>query len=168
MPYQWDAGMATFQHTPVGRGFSSWLGYFGHCNDYWTEIDKCGMQTCSINGNPEQQIDMVDMWEQDGNITNPLGHPASTLNNSQTCSQDRQFGCHFEDDVFHAQVVKVVANAAKTPSVPLFLYWAAHACHGPREVPQPTYERFSFIPDPQRRMCDCAMCLALYRSTRLC
>lgn len=26
-------GMATFRHTPAGRGFESWLGYFGHCND---------------------------------------------------------------------------------------------------------------------------------------
>jgi arylsulfatase B len=37
---KWDAGMATMHHTPAGRGFQSWLGYFGHCNDYWTEIDK--------------------------------------------------------------------------------------------------------------------------------
>jgi arylsulfatase I/J len=26
---KWDAGMATFNHTPAGRGFHSWLGYFG-------------------------------------------------------------------------------------------------------------------------------------------
>ena len=29
---QWDAGMATLRHTPAGRGYESWLGYFGHCN----------------------------------------------------------------------------------------------------------------------------------------
>ena len=110
------------------------------------------MATCNINGDPEQVVAMVDMWEQDGNTSNPLGHPANTLNNSQTCSQDKQQGCRFEDDVFHSQVVKVVSNAAKSPSIPLFLYWAAHACHGPREVPQSTYDKFSFIPNQQRRM----------------
>ena len=115
-------------------------------------LTLCGMGTCNVAGDPEQVIAMVDMWEQDGTTSNPLGHPANTLNNSQTCSQDRQQGCQFEDDVFHSQVVKVVANAAKSPSIPLFLYWAAHACHGPREVPQSTYDKFSFIPNPQRRM----------------
>lgn len=26
---KWDVGMATYTHTPAGRGFESWLGYFG-------------------------------------------------------------------------------------------------------------------------------------------
>ena len=34
-PMRVRSGMATFTHTPAGRGFESWLGYFGHCNDYW-------------------------------------------------------------------------------------------------------------------------------------
>ena len=29
---------------------------------------------------------------------------------------------------------------------------AAHACHGPREVPEATYKKFDFIADPQRHM----------------
>ncbi len=33
---KWDAGMATFAHTPRGRGFDVALGYFHHQNDYWT------------------------------------------------------------------------------------------------------------------------------------
>eukprot|EP00729_Bicosta_minor_P001083 gene1083-4901_t len=35
-----DAGMATPDHTPQGRGYDSSLGYFCHCNDYWNE--NCG------------------------------------------------------------------------------------------------------------------------------
>lgn len=32
---KWDAGMATQQHTPQGRGYDSSLNYFQHANDYW-------------------------------------------------------------------------------------------------------------------------------------
>ena len=31
---KWDAGMATPEHTPRGRGYETWLGYFQHANDY--------------------------------------------------------------------------------------------------------------------------------------
>ena len=30
---KWDAGMATFDHTPRGRGYDSALSYFHHMND---------------------------------------------------------------------------------------------------------------------------------------
>ena len=68
---KWDAGIATFKHTPAGRGFESWLGYFGHCNDYWTQIDKCGMASCPGLTDPEATVSMVDLWYQsaDGNVS---------------------------------------------------------------------------------------------------
>ena len=34
---KWDAGMATPDHTPQGRGFDSSFGYYHHANDYYTE-----------------------------------------------------------------------------------------------------------------------------------
>ena len=30
---KWHCGMATTRQTPAGRGYESWLGYFGACND---------------------------------------------------------------------------------------------------------------------------------------
>ena len=30
---KWDAGMATPEHTPQGRGYDTSLGYFHHAND---------------------------------------------------------------------------------------------------------------------------------------
>ena len=30
---KWHCGMATERQTPAGRGYESWLGYFGACND---------------------------------------------------------------------------------------------------------------------------------------
>jgi arylsulfatase I/J len=34
---KWDAGMATPDHTPVGRGYESFFGYFQHANNYWNK-----------------------------------------------------------------------------------------------------------------------------------
>jgi len=39
---KWDAGMATPDHTPHGRGYSSALHYYHHCNDYWNYVDGAG------------------------------------------------------------------------------------------------------------------------------
>ena len=36
---KWDAGMATPDHTPKGRGFDSSLNYFHHANDYFNETE---------------------------------------------------------------------------------------------------------------------------------
>jgi len=36
MAGKWDAGQATVDHTPAGRGYERSLFYFNHCNDYWT------------------------------------------------------------------------------------------------------------------------------------
>ncbi len=30
---KWDAGMATWEHTPLGRGYETFFGYFHHAND---------------------------------------------------------------------------------------------------------------------------------------
>lgn len=34
---KWDAGMATRDHTPHGRGYDTAFGYFCHSNDYWNQ-----------------------------------------------------------------------------------------------------------------------------------
>ena len=43
---KWDVGMATFDHTPRGRGFASSLNFFHHNNDYWKQTQtvtaECG------------------------------------------------------------------------------------------------------------------------------
>ena len=35
---KWDAGMATPQHTPLGRGYQKSLVYFHHVNDAWNMV----------------------------------------------------------------------------------------------------------------------------------
>ena len=104
---------------------------------------------------------MIDLWEQDrgrpGSAPGPgggyLSQPARSLNNSQTCTQANQHaGCRFEDDELLNRAKSVVAaHAALGSAVPLFLFWATHACHGPREVPQATLDEFAFIDWTARR-----------------
>lgn len=150
---KWHAGMASHHQTPAGRGYESWLGYFGACNDYWSEIDKCGASFCG-------QTQMVDLWEQDRGkpASDPaqapyFSEPARGRNNSQTCSQTSQHeGCRFEDDLLLSQAKAVVtAHSALGTVAPLFLFWATHAVHGPREVPDATLTKFDFIDWQPRR-----------------
>eukprot|EP00756_Hemistasia_phaeocysticola_P054128 Hpha_TRINITY_DN30070_c0_g1::TRINITY_DN30070_c0_g1_i1::g.21442::m.21442/K12375/ARSI_J; arylsulfatase I/J len=141
---KWDVGMATPRHTPSGRGYRSWLGYFNHCNDYWTSVDKCGMGSCP--GDAE----MVDLWEQNGTTS----RPGWGLNNSRTqCSQQKQsHGCKFEDDMFAERVVDIISGHNVTAG-PLFLFWATHGIHGPLECPDATLDKFvDVVPYKQRRM----------------
>jgi len=94
-------------------------------------------------------IAMVDLWMQNETHSGP----AHGLNNSRAaCSQAHQGkGCIFEDDMFGARVVDIIMT--HDLSRPLFLFWAPHAVHGPRQCPEATYSRFiPIIPDPQRRM----------------
>merc|ERR1719390_601618 len=67
---KWDAGMATPDHTPKGRGYQSSLHYFHHANDYWTSktSDSCGT------------THPVDLWDTD--------RPAHGKNNTPSCSQN--------------------------------------------------------------------------------
>lgn len=53
---KWDAGMATQQHTPEGRGFDSSLIYFEHKNDYWNQQL---MQSSCQQYTPQ----VVDLWD---------------------------------------------------------------------------------------------------------
>ena len=51
---KWDAGMATPDHTPHGRGYDIALNYFHHCNDYWsfTDGERCNRPAPKPAGGP--------------------------------------------------------------------------------------------------------------------
>ena len=120
---KWDAGMATPDHTPKGRGFDSSLNYFYHANDYYTE--EAG--SCS-------KEHIVDLWETD--------KPAYGLNGT---GPDK-----YEEGLFKEQLLKVIKN--HNASTALFLYYAAHIVHRPYEVPAKYLNKFNFIDEPYRRV----------------
>ena len=78
---KWDAGIATLDHTPKGRGFNSSFGYFDHNNDYYTETTL----PCRRHG------PMIDLWDFD--------HPANTSN-----------GTGYEEHLFAMRVMDIVNN----------------------------------------------------------
>ncbi len=119
---KWDAGMATPDHTPKGRGFDSSFGYFHHANDYYTE--KTG--SCNKKG-------VVDLWDTD--------KPAHGVNGT---GQD-----NYEEALFRDRVLDVIKS--HDPSTPLFLYYAPHIVHTPLQVPQSYVTKFSFIDNHYRQ-----------------
>ena len=118
---------ATPRHTPIGRGYETWLGYYHHANDYWTEklpfqatgvLDVCGNR-------------YADLWKN--------GAPASKLN-----------GTAYEEALFTNHSLEIIA-AHDAQAAPLFLVHAFHIVHTPLQVP-PEYERrFGFIDYRNRR-----------------
>ena len=64
---KWDAGMATPEHTPHGRGYEHSLVYYHHTNDAWTMVAWSEKQ-CS-------GMDVTDLWMDE--------RPAHGLNNSR-------------------------------------------------------------------------------------
>ena len=119
---KWDAGMATPDHTPQGRGFDTSFGYYHHANDYYSEV----MGSCN-------NTNVVDLWD--------TGKPAHGVNGT---GQD-----NYEEALFRDHVLDVINN--HDPSTPLFLYYAPHIVHAPLQVPDSYAEKFSFIDDHDRQ-----------------
>ena len=82
---KWDAGMATPDHTPVGRGFDTSFGYFHHDNDYYNEIALPG---CTIG---KEFHNVTDLWTTTG--------PAHGLN-----------GTVYEEEMFKEHILNVRRN----------------------------------------------------------
>lgn len=119
---KWDAGMATPDHTPQGRGFQSSFGYFHHANDYYDET--AGI--CS-------KTKVVDLWDTD--------KPAHGVNGTGPDN--------YEEALFREHALNVINN--HNSSMPLFLYYAPHIVHTPLQVPDRYVTKFSFIPDHDRQ-----------------
>lgn len=119
---KWDAGMATWDHTPMGRGYETWLGYYHHANDYWTQqVVGAGSTGCGP---------LVDLWNTSG--------PARHLN-----------GTAYEEEMFTQNTLDVLTR--HNPKEPLFLFHSFHQIHTPLEVPAEWEEKFSFLKDTSQR-----------------
>jgi len=132
---KWDAGMATPQHTPHGRGYQHSLFYFHHANDYWTS----SVGSCTVEKKKEL---VIDLWNGTA--------PAHGQNNSRKCSQEAQEDCIYEDALFAEKVYDAIRT--HDVSKPLFVFWAPHIVHQPLQVPDNFLARFSDIDDKPRRL----------------
>lgn len=120
---KWDAGMATPDHIPKGRGFDTSFGYFHHANDYFNETEGY------CNTTP-----IVDLWDTD--------KPATGVNGT---GPDK-----YEEGLFREHVLQVINS--HDPSTPLFLYYAPHIVHMPYEVPDKYLQMFDFIDNKLRQV----------------
>lgn len=119
---KWDAGMATWDHTPMGRGYETWFGYYHHANDYWTQqVASAGPTGCGP---------LVDLWNTTG--------PARSVN-----------GTGYEEEMFTNNTLNILDH--HDPSEPLFLFHAFHQIHTPLEIPVEWENKFSFLKNKDRR-----------------
>ena len=133
---KWDAGMATPEHSPKGRGYETWYGYYQHANDYWHkstvflatgEIDAC------LNR-------MKDLSMHNETYSGPVRDAISL---SAACQEDEESdpGC-YEEHLFKERVLKIIRDhdTAK-PENPLFLFYSFHLLHTPLQVPKAWLEK---------------------------
>jgi arylsulfatase B len=128
MAGKWHLGLATPDHTPLGRGYTQSLAYLDGANDYFTSLtgDWCGA------------AQYTDLFAG--------AAPAYGQNSSWACSQANQApGCRYEDDQFTAFALAAIAAHNASGPAPLLLYFAPHSVHMPLEVPTAQLSRFANV-----------------------
>lgn len=175
---KWDAGMATPEHTPRGRGFERGLVYFHHGNDYFSYhggVCQLSLEMRGRGGRPQ----LIDLWATD-ELLRAEG-PASV-----PPRPERQY----EEDLFTAEAVAIIEShpaggrsllpprltpGARTsaPSLhprrpprapadgtpPLFLLYSSHLVHLPHQLPEGVAVPFARIRQPARRATTVMMAL---------
>ena len=119
---KWDSGTATPRHTPHGRGFNTSLGYFGHGNYQWGQIEwgaNGGGNAGHVHPPVGPQF-IRDLWDTD--------RPAVALAN-----RSRDEGM-YEEALFWERMQTILG--AHDPSVPLFLSYCARIAHYPIQAPR--------------------------------
>jgi arylsulfatase I/J len=137
--------MATKMHTPWGRGYDSFLGYFHHTNDYWThEIETC-------KDGLAKTVNERDLWMHNSTYSGP----AHWLENDAGCSQKHQnpsnnAKCVFEEKVLTSRVKQIIEE--HNESDPLFLFWSMHLVHMPLQVPNDYLAKYAAVDNQYRKL----------------
>lgn len=127
MTGKWDAGMATWDHTPMGRGYETFFGYYHHANDYWNETLSKGT---TVHTDPCPRQHAVDLWSTSG--------PAYGKN-----------GTKYEEDLFTENTLAILDK--HNASEPLFLFHSFHVIHTPLQVPAAYEEPFASLKNADHR-----------------
>jgi arylsulfatase I/J len=142
---KWDAGMATPRHTPRGRGYDSWYGYYQHSNDYWTKgmgVGQTGLETtgeidCCLNH-------FVDFSEANATYFGGV-RDAAALSGACANSSAADPPC-YEDHLLKARTLRIID--AHDASKPLFLVHAFHSVHTPLQAPRAYLARVAALAAP--------------------
>lgn len=89
-----DAGNASPDHIPLGRGFDSSLGYFDHCNDYNTYRPQTPFHNekgaVADSGPCSSNQSITDLWDTDGPARELAGHGASSFPQQSSAATGRR------------------------------------------------------------------------------
>jgi arylsulfatase I/J len=125
MTGKWDAGMATWDHTPMGRGYESFFGYYQHANDYYEQTVYS-----AVPGSEGGCDSGVDLWDTAG--------PAYGRN-----------GTAYEEELFTSNTLAILE--AHDPAEPLFLFHSFHIVHTPLQVPEEYESKFQHLVNKDHR-----------------
>lgn len=149
---KWDAGAATPEHTPWGKGFETFFGYHQHANDYWNEgisftatgeIDVCldkfvdfHVYNDTFRGGVTPEIARevgcfkdTAYNQSDTTGLQPQVTPVGCVNSSYCLPES----C-YEEAMLRERALQLVKG--HDPSSPLFLFFSTHLLHTPLQVPQ--------------------------------
>eukprot|EP01084_Bolivina_argentea_P042854 78991_1 len=114
---KWHMGFATTAHTPLGRKFTSSLGYIGYGEeDHYNQTNKItvGNETCYG----------IDLWD--------TNKPAKKLHGT------------YNGFSYGKRAIDIINNHTQTsPNNPLFMYLATQNNHKPYEVPNKYLNKFN-------------------------
>ena len=144
---KWDAGMATPRHTPQGRGYDTWYGYYQHSNDYWSKTMGAGLTGIQTTGEIDVCLNhFIDLSE--GNATYFGGvrdsHALSAACNASIAPDP---SC-YEDALFKQRSLRIIRE--HNASSPLFLFHAFHVVHTPLQVPRAYLAKVAAAAAPYR------------------
>lgn len=123
--------MATPEHTPKGRGYESWVGYYQHANEYWrksTVFQATGDLDSCLNK-------MIDISMHNETYSGGVRDAASL---TDQCASDVEAdpAC-YEEHIFKERALDVIKNHdVSKVDEPLFLFYSFHLIHTPLQVPK--------------------------------
>jgi arylsulfatase B len=136
---KWDAGMATPDHSPEGRGYESALFYWHHANNYYT----CGVEfkaTAELNVCLNGFADLFETNETYRGGYRGLGALLAASSGGSRSGGVGAFGdggddeSGYEELLFRRRGVGLIQR--HNASTPLLLTYAFHLLHTPLQVPR--------------------------------
>jgi len=134
---KWHLGFFTQNHTPVGRGFDSYFGYFlgqsSHDNRSSQESHTC-------------RTPVKDLFN------------GTFVANTSDYYKNNIYNTH----MYASEAERIIMG--HDPQEPLFLYMAFQNCHGPYQAPEEYQDMYPSLPKGKSQRCYNAMVTALDES----
>lgn len=138
---KWDAGMATPEHTPWGRGYDEFYGYYQHANNYWNKeghIEATGAVDLCLN-------QLTDLAEHNATYRGGVLDPAA-LDDSCSSSWDDDPSC-YEEHLFKEKALDILERH-DAAAAPLFYFHSFHLIHTPLNIPNSYLTKIDELADP--------------------